>query len=85
MPMFIEVDRSEIEVQFGSVRFDAQSRKNGLATVSSQLVIVMSEPTNRFKFTTVFGRVIEGFALCKRISEMDLTRTDVSIASCGIA
>ena len=80
----IPADKSEVKERRGSIRFHIHSTQNGSAMISSQFLIVLSERQEQLKYTTVFGHIIEGYALCERLSKMDLAQTNVAIVSSGI-
>ena len=52
--------------------------------VSSEFAILCTDNAIKDPFTTVFGYVVEGLNICEEISQLDPTRNQIGIKSCGI-
>jgi cyclophilin family peptidyl-prolyl cis-trans isomerase len=80
---FYIADRSSLPEKRGCVRMHINRIVDWKAEVSTEFLIILTDRMEQRKFTTVFGHVVEGLAVCEKISQLNLEKMNIVIAECG--
>ena len=80
-----EADLCPLKDDVGMIRFKGTGTSdNGRGMIGSQFMIWYAEREfKKFSFSLVFGRVVDGLDVVKRIASLNLSKTAVKVVECG--